>query len=91
MLQGRYIISGLDLKDTAWGLCLKGTAQRLAISRVRLISTALLYRESLALLPAAKIASTEHVGCMAVLGRILFCGSGTVYSDDNQRQSQFIV
>ena len=43
-------------------------AQRLAISRVRLTGTGVIERESLDVLPSAKIAPTKHVGCMAVLG-----------------------
>ena len=43
-------------------------AQRLAISRVREAGTDKLDQESRVLLPAAKIAPTEHVGCMAMLG-----------------------
>ena len=44
-------------------------AQRLAISRVRLDGTNTIEQESLTMPPDAKIAPTEHVGCMAVLGR----------------------
>ena len=42
---------------------------RLAISRVRVAEKNMLDRESVDVLPTAKIAPTEHVGCMAVLGR----------------------
>ena len=44
-------------------------AQRLAISRVRLDGTNTIERESVPMPPDGKIAPTEHVGCMAVLGR----------------------
>ena len=44
-------------------------AQRLAISRARQTEVDMLDRESLGMPPAAKIAPTEGVGCMAVLGR----------------------
>ena len=44
-------------------------AQRLAISRVRLDGTNTIERESVPMPPDAKIALTEQVGCMAVLGR----------------------
>jgi hypothetical protein len=38
-------------------------------SRVRLTEARLIDLENLALLPSAKIGQTEHVGCLAVLGR----------------------
>ena len=44
-------------------------AQRIAISRVRQNNTGLVERERPNMPPDAKIAATEHVGCMAVLGR----------------------
>ena len=43
--------------------------QRLAISRVRHDGTSMIERESVTVPPDGKIAATEHVGCMAVLGR----------------------
>ena len=46
-----------------------GATQRLAISRVRLDGTNTIERESVPMPPDAKIALTEQVGCMAVLGR----------------------
>ena len=44
-------------------------AERLAISRVRLDGANKIEREHLTMPPDGKIAPTEHVGCMAVLGR----------------------
>ena len=44
-------------------------AQRLAISRVRLDGANKIERENLTMPPDGEIAPTEHVGCMAVLGR----------------------
>ena len=44
-------------------------AQRLAFSRVRQNGTNTVEHESLTMPPDAKIALTEQVGCMAVLGR----------------------
>ena len=44
-------------------------AQRIAISRVRQTEVDLLDRERPNMPPSVKIAPTEHVGCMAVLGR----------------------
>ena len=44
-------------------------AQRLAISRVRLNEANMLDREGLDMPPSGKMGQTEHVGCMAVLGR----------------------
>ena len=47
----------------------KRMAQRLAISRVRLDGANKIERENLTMPPDGEIAPTEHVGCMAVLGR----------------------
>ena len=50
-------------------------AQRVAISRARLDEADVLDWENLGMPPSTKIAPTEGVGCMAVLGGCGFAGT----------------
>src|SRR5689334_23207884 len=69
----RYQIVDRDSAiSTVRGMFEGDAAHRLAISRVRLDTTDAISWESTGMPPITKSGQTEHIGCMAVLGRMLW-------------------